>query len=181
MIFAEIDGSGCPTAFYDDRVHSAIPAAAIKIPEADWQAHLSGNLRAWDGTAWVPYSPPFDAALAAENQKQAINAACAAEITAGFTSSALGTPHVYDSTLEDQINLLGAAMSGQDLPFTCTDPATGVKAEVLHTSAQLQQVYADGVSFKSGLLSKARTLKTQLNQLAADPATTQADIDAVVW
>jgi len=106
--------------------------------------------------------------------------ACAADIVGGFSSSSLGIAHTYDSAMEDQLNLIGAAGANIDLLYTCTD-AAGVKDAVLHTAAQLKQVYADGVAHKTTQLSKARALKVQLDALAANAATTQADIDAVVW
>ena len=56
--YAIIDAKGLPQAFYADDIHEQIPTDAIMIPDADWQAHISGDLRRWDGQAWVPYTPP---------------------------------------------------------------------------------------------------------------------------
>lgn len=59
MKYATLDKSGIPTSFYDIDIHgSDIPSGAIEIPEADYQAHLSGDFRKYDGTAWVKYTPP---------------------------------------------------------------------------------------------------------------------------
>ncbi len=184
-----IDNHGLPTGFYDDGIHGkAIPKEAIEISVKHWQAHISGDLRRWNGSAWEPYTPPFDPAAAAAAQKQAINDACRTAIVGGFESSALGSPRIYDSELEDQINLIGAAGAGIDMDYSCTDPATGIKVSELHTSAQIQQVYADGVIFKAGHLNSARALKEQLDALAAETPTAtrtidqiKADIEAVVW
>jgi len=131
----------------------------------------------WDATtkAWV-----FDPSKAASLQATVINSACAAAIVGGFPSSALGAPHTYDSAMEDQLNLIGAAGANVDLQYSCTD-AVGVKNAVLHTAAQIKQVYADGITYKTTQLSKARALKVQLDSLAANPASTQADIDAIIW
>lgn len=104
-----------------------------------------------------------------------INAACEAAIVGGFASSALGSPHTYDSELEDQLNLIGAVGLGTDLPYRCAD-AVGVKEFRLHTAAQLKQVAADGAAIKLAALEKAATLKAQV-QAAADAAA----VGAVVW
>lgn len=104
-----------------------------------------------------------------------INMACESAIVGGFQSSAIGTAHTYDSGRDDQLNIVGAANAGIDMPYTCTD-SNGVKAEVLHTAAQLKQVYLDGINFKHAQLTKARTLKAQV-----DAAKTQAALDKIVW
>ncbi len=104
-----------------------------------------------------------------------INAACAAAIVGGFTSSALGAPHTYDSALEDQLNLIGAVGLGINLQYRCTD-AAGVKEFRLHTAAQLKQVAADGAAIKLAALGKAATFKAQV-QAAADAAA----VEAVIW
>jgi len=160
------------TATGDESLHDKLgilPAAlttTAPTPNGSWNAVKK---------AWV-----LDAAKAAAESASVINVACAADIVGGFSSSALGIAHTYDSAMEDQLNLIGAAGANIDLLYTCTD-AAGVKDAVLHTAAQLKQVYADGVAHKTTQLSKARALKVQLDALAANAATTQTDIDAVIW
>ncbi len=56
-IFAKVDPSGIPEAFYDDRLH-AVDETLVPIGEVDWRAHLSGQTRRWDGAQWLPYTPP---------------------------------------------------------------------------------------------------------------------------
>lgn len=41
------------------------------------------------------------------------------EIVVGFTSSALGTPHTYDSEPEDQLNLIGSVATSVDMYYSC--------------------------------------------------------------
>lgn len=73
---------------------------------------------------------------------------CKNAIESGFISNCLGNPHRYDSQLpQDQINLMGAAMSGQDRLFTCTDVDTGIKSQKLHTASQLQQLFVDAAEW----------------------------------
>ncbi len=109
-----------------------------------------------------------------------LSASCKAEILAGMVSSALGTPHKYDGDIESQLNLAGAkdyaVANNVSVDFTCTNQATGVKAAVTHTPAQIQQAFNDGAVFKMARLSKFRTLKAQV-----EAAATVADVEAVVW
>lgn len=130
--------------------------------------------------AWHALTPPMpsDADLLAEAKlvrTAGINNACAAEITGGFVSSALGTPHTYDSEETDQLNLIGAASMGVDIPYKCAD-ASGIKDFRLHTPAQLKQVLADGATVKLTALQKAAVLKAQV---AA--AGTVDEVEAVGW
>ncbi len=55
---AEIDLNGHPLGFYDPNLHQQIPVGVLDIPDADYQAHISGDLRQRVGDQWVPYSPP---------------------------------------------------------------------------------------------------------------------------
>ncbi|MBL4775310.1 MAG: hypothetical protein JKY87_04565 [Mariprofundus sp.] len=132
---------------------------------------------AWDAAAkaWA-----FDAGKAIAERATAINAACAAAIVGGFSSSALGAAYSYDSAIEDQLNLIGATAANIDMPYPCTDSA-GVKAEIIHSALQIKTVLDAGLVFKSTQLSKARALKVQLNALSASPSTSQADMDSIIW
>lgn len=164
---AAVFTSGAWQVVADHRTQTFFDAAGnpVKIESlGDGPANLTGT---------VP------AAIALERGKAAktavINTACAAAIVGGFASSALGTPHTYDSALEDQLNLIGAVSLGVDLPYRCAD-AVGVKEFRMHTGAQLKQVAADGALVKLTALEKAATLKAQV-QAAADAAA----VEAVAW
>lgn len=103
--------------------------------------------------------------------------ACTTAIQSGFTSSALGVPHTYDSELPtDQTNIIGAmvaSLSGASIPFTCTD-SNGYKEQRLHTAAQLQQVFQAGMQHivvnksnydaKKKLVEQATTIQ-QVNEV----------------
>lgn len=119
----------------------------------------------------------FDLAEAQAQKRNELNSACRDAIVSGFTSSALGSPHTYASTFEDQLNLIGAKSAGVALPYPCRD-ANGVKADVPHTAVQLVQVFNDGMAIKVAALAKCRTLKNTVY----DPLTdTIAKVQAVVW
>jgi len=108
-----------------------------------------------------------------------INTLCGKAIISGFTSSALGSAHTYQSEQTDQLNLVGAVTAGTDDYFKCgvTDANGNITWNYeLHTIAQLHQVLADGKVYKLALLEKANTLKVQVAN-----ATNIADIEAIVW
>lgn len=93
-----------------------------------------------------------------KNKKiQELSDKCEAAIIAGFESSAVGEPHVYDSEAVDQINLIGAVAStaptpaepmGYPIYYACRDVTTGAKEYHEHTHFQLRQVLADGAQVK---------------------------------
>lgn len=105
--------------------------------------------------------------------------ACTTAIQSGFTSSALGTPHTYDSELPtDQTNIIGAmvaSLSGASIPFTCTD-SSGYKEQRLHTAAQLQQVFQAGMQHIVTNKSHYDALKKQVEQ-----ATTVESVNGISW
>lgn len=102
-----------------------------------------------------------------QNKIASLKASCKSAIESGFSSSALGTPHTYDSELPtDQTNIIGAmvaSLSGASIPFTCTD-SNGYKEQRLHTSAQLQQVFQAGMQHIVVNKSKYDALKKQVEQ-----------------
>lgn len=105
-----------------------------------------------------------------------LNSQCNATILAGFTSSALGTPHEYDFDYEAQTNIGGvfSAIIGGLVTTPQYWKASGIPA--LHTTDQLKQLFADGFSHKNTNIGKYWTLKSEV--LAAE---TQEQIDAVQW
>ena len=104
-----------------------------------------------------------------------LNTACGNFMVSGFTSSALGNVHTYDSKLEDQLNLTGVMALNADSYYKCVDGA-GVKAFLPHSAAQIKQVGIDGAMFKMVALSKVDGLKK-----AVMLATTLAAVNAIVW
>ncbi|MFY1030676.1 MULTISPECIES: hypothetical protein [Pseudomonas] len=113
-----------------------------------------------------------------QDKIEEINKACEAAIFQGFESNALGAPHLYSSTLEDQLNLTGAIQRGAAMPFPCWN-AEGIKAFRDHSIEQLQQVGDDFTDFKMQLLQRAHQLKGELDTLLA--AGDQDGIEAIAW
>ena len=137
----------------------------------------------------------FDAAVAADRASSltfgqvqtatanALTRACAAAITGGFTSSALGTAHLYGSKTTDQANLEADMMAvsqtgGASLTvdLACSADAGATWAVVSHTNVQVGQVWSDFRAWRIACQAKRRTLQAQL---AA--ATTVAVVQAIVW
>jgi len=168
--------------FYDTAIHGEnIPSDVVEITAAEHSAlleaqsqgkRIEADVNGFPVAVDMP-PPSLDSVKASKSTE--INAACASSIVGGFTSSALGAPHTYDSALEDQLNLIGAVGLGIDMPYRCAD-AAGVKEFRLHTAAQLKQVAADGARVKLTALEKAAALKAQV-QAAVDAAA----VEAVVW
>ena len=139
-------------------------------------------------TTLQPYTVPAPTAAQLLAQTQAaqisiITQACAAAITSGFTSSALGSAHTYPSGLTDQANLTANVLSSllPGLPSTWTTPqlcqdASGVWAYVAHTAAQIKQVGGDGKAAILASLTKKANLQAEI-----EAATTIAAVQAIVW
>ncbi|AVA33027.1 hypothetical protein [Cupriavidus metallidurans] len=183
--FAEFDGNGNITAFYDS-VDSPVPSGVsnvIEITEGQWQTAISTpGCTVANGALVVP-PPPTSAqflAQAQEQQTDKVSAACATALVAGFTSSALGSARTYGSNDNDQRNLLSAAMASQGNPETWTTPlwcADGdAWAFLAHTATQVQKVNADWQSFLVGAQQKCAELIAKI-----DKAKTVAAVQAVTW
>ena len=169
------------SARYVNEIHGDnIPQEAIAVSDEVFFQTISETDGIWKrdpvtgDIAKHPFpAPSLDSVKAVKSAE--INTACAAAIVGGFTSSALGMPHTYDSALEDQLNLIGAVGLGINISYRCGD-AAGIKDFRLHTTAQLKQVAVDGAQIKLVALEKATTLKAQV-QAAVDAAA----VEAVVW
>lgn len=131
--------------------------------------------------------------LKSAKSKEIVDCCDAACIT-GFTSDALGTPHLYPSKMLDQHNLnaqVTDSLLTHPVDWTtqqiCQDVATGVWAYRPHTAAQIQQA---GSAVKDAILNhRLHNAALQAQIAAINPASTsQSDIDAamaalnaVVW
>ncbi|PAF49067.1 hypothetical protein BKH41_02965 [Helicobacter sp. 12S02232-10] len=94
-----------------------------------------------------------------------------------LTSNALGKPHIYDMTQEDQINLMGIILAGIDSFFRCatlSDPFN--KQNIPHTKEQFKQLYNDALNYKAQILFKCGVLKDKINQAQSIEA-----VEAIEW
>ncbi|PCH65817.1 MAG: hypothetical protein COC04_00875 [Gammaproteobacteria bacterium] len=86
-----------------------------------------------------------------------VNLQCEQLIVNGFSSSALGVLHAYQSQREDQLNLLGSLAGGTGGPFKCE--LNGAWQYRAHTAAEIVQVFSDGSAYKLALLQQCEALK----------------------
>ena len=131
-----------------------------------------GPHQVWKHGEWVDDIPAVLLRLHQERTDE-VNTCCSATITGGFGSEALGALHTYSSDMDDQLNLTGAVVHNQPMPYACRD-SEGVKAFRLHTAEQLHQVGEDFTAFKLLQLQHANDLKQQL-----DEALAKKDLDAM--
>lgn len=93
-----------------------------------------------------------------------LNATCDSLLTS-FCSTALGEEHIYDGSLKDQINLIGAVNMGVDMPFRCRKATSETKENIPHTKEQLAQVFSDGSSYKTDIINRCGALKSYVLSL----------------
>lgn len=114
-----------------------------------------------------------------------LSLACKNDIISGFESSALGTPHIYDSEEVDQLNLVGSVATtaptpdtpaGYSIYYAVRDVNTNEKSYQLHTHGQLRQVLADGAQRKLFLLQKFATKRA-----IVEAQTTVSGVNAITW
>lgn len=86
-----------------------------------------------------------------------LNATCDS-LLVNFKSSATGAERVYDSEVEDQLNILALVAAGVDSYFRCALP-DGAKENVKHTAEQVKAVFADGLKYKSVIIGICGILK----------------------
>lgn len=96
-------------------------------------------------------------------------------IEAGFTSTALGTPHTYELSAQDQANAFKIKILGLGGNITCID-ANGIKTERSHSSAQVDQAFLDGSNWVNSNKSNFWAKVALVNA-----ATTIAEVNAVVF
>lgn len=98
------------------------------------------------------------------NELQRLKNELIKNLGAGFRSSALGTEYIYKSSVEDQLNIMGAVMDGVDAQFKCGELINGeIRYQYrLHTIDQLRQVFNDGAEYKKILLLKYDEQKNKI-------------------
>ncbi len=125
----------------------------------------------------------YPVASAIAEQEQVIRSACAAAITAGVTSSALGAAHTYPLSDTDQANL-NASVVASLTPDLASDWTTAVWCEdadgnwalTAHTASQIQTV---GVAAKAWVVACQTQKQAMFTTLSA--CTTAEEVAAVVW
>lgn len=118
---------------------------------------------------------PFVISEATTSKLNHINHSASTEILSGFTSNALGSEHYYQSSRDDQLNLIGLVASTGDLPMRCSVDGN-TWSYIIHTQQQRQQVLDHGAAKKHTILLKAATLKALLAT-----AKLESDLNKINW
>jgi len=115
-----------------------------------------------------------------------ISQKCENTIISGFKSNSLGSLHIYDSEMVDQINLVGSVIATSPIPpafpdgfpqyYATRDAASNVKTYELHTHAQLRRVLQDGAYFKLYILQVFHQKRIMIEN-----ATSREEILAITW
>ena len=153
--YAAYNAQGVITAFYDS-ADSPVPTGVtsiIAISDAQWFAASSNQGYTVANGALVAPVPPTAAQLLAAaqvTQAAAISNACATAITAGFTSTALGSTYSYPAKATDQANLSASVIAA----LLAANGAVAWSADTLYAAGQIViaggQLYTCVVSGQSG-------------------------------
>ena len=131
-------------------------------PDKTENTYWDSGKNKWKG-AFTPLIADVTLDQVKEAKRVELNGLCNAQISAGFTSDALGTAFGYGGALVDQVNLIGSVVLGTevlgtDVVYVCTNLTTNLKGAYPHTAAQIKKVLVDGSIVKLALIQKYRTL-----------------------
>ena len=96
-------------------------------------------------------------------------------IVSGFSSPALGDNYYYQSSRDDQANLLSDVLSDIDLELKCSSDNINFTF-VEHTALQIKQVSDAFTLHRLDALKKVDILKTSVEN-----ASSEDDLDKIVW
>ncbi|MCT7317557.1 hypothetical protein N5I87_16235 [Ralstonia sp. CHL-2022] len=183
--FAAYDAQGRITTYYDN-VDSPVPDGmtnVIEITQDEWLACINQpGYTVVNGALVAPLPPTIEALLGQEKVQRAAKAstACAAALTTGFTSSALGTPHTYPSQDDDQRNLQSAVSASAVAPSNWTTRIWCANNDAwsftAHTAAQVLQVNADWLAHRVAAQQKYADLIARINA-----ANSIEEVQAIDW
>ncbi|WP_186248509.1 MULTISPECIES: hypothetical protein [unclassified Burkholderia] len=177
--YAAYEADPGPIIGFYDSIVSPVPngVSAIAITDDEWQQAVETHGYTVSNGALVAPAAPTAAQLLAQAQTMqnaVLYAACSGTITAGFSSSALGSTCSYPSTLVDQANQNTVAACPSGGMLWCE--AVGSWSFKSHTQAQAQAVVA---SFAAWLNKCQQQLAALIDQVNA--ATTIQAVQSVVW
>ncbi|AIO45468.1 hypothetical protein DM44_4776 [Burkholderia cepacia] len=171
----KFDATGAPESYsqYSDADDAPDPLPAGEVEcSAEQYANWQGCVLQKGSIVAAPEATLVAAARIA--QTTALMAACASAIVSGFTSSALGAPHGYPSTMNDQANQKTIAQCASGGLLWCN--SGGAWSFAQHTQTQADQVIADFAKWLNGCQSQLVALSEQVSQ-----AETVATVQAVKW
>lgn len=146
------------------------PSGATKL--------MAGQTLIQEGKTWRLRTDADDLADAKKAKIAELKAAVEKAIKSGFSSSALGQAHTYDSEQHNVDWIQAAVLAAKKTKITCDD-GTGAatsKQPREHTPAQCKTVLTDGMAKLLTRKTRFRTLRDQVNA-AADVA----GVEAIKW
>lgn len=176
-----------PTGPHEAAVYDAAADAWSIV--LDWR-----GVPVWDSATGEPWPPtmslgPLPTGLVTEQPPAAalaaaravamtrLSNACEESILAGFWSDALGQPHFYASSRDDQLNLAGAVAGALALDWPCQAGDETAAVARAHTAAQLLAVLQIGAQKKKLLLDAHRAGRGAVMSAVSD-ATVQIALAA---
>lgn len=147
-------------------------------PPAGATELTAGQKLIQEGETWRLRTEADDLAEARQSKIAELKAAVEKAIKSGFSSSALGAPHTYDSEQHNIDWIQAAVLSATKTQITCDDGTDAAKSKTPreHTVAQCKQVLTDGMAKLLTRKTRFRTLREQVNA-AADVAA----VNAIKW
>jgi len=181
MKFANIDkDTNKLLGWYSKDIHGDdIPTPNIKVSDANWRNALKINANKinTDGSCEVFDFRTFEEQLlSSKNTKlKELNNACEEYITAGFTSDALDETYYYQSSRDDQANLVSDVLADIDLDVKCSRDNKSFEF-ITHTALQIKKVSDSFTLHRIEALKRVNDLKNKVSD-----ATTKDDIEAIAW
>ena len=146
------------------------PSGATKLTD--------GQTLIQDGQTWRLRTDADDLADARQSKIAELKVAVEKAIKSGFSSSALGQAHTYDSEQHNVDWIQAAVACGKKTKITCDDGKSTAtsKQPREHTAAQCKTVLTDGMARLLTRKTRFRTLRDKVNA-AADVAA----VEAIQW
>ena len=146
------------------------PSGATKL--------MAGQTLIQEGETWRLRTDADDLADARKAKIAELKAAVEKAIKSGFSSSALGQAHTYDSEQHNVDWIQAAVLSAKKTKITCDDGqgAATSKAPREHTAKQCKQVLEDGMAKLLTRKTRFRALRDQVNAAADVRA-----VEAIKW
>jgi hypothetical protein len=144
-------------------------------------SHLTSLAPPANHYVWSTYHWVIDLNQYIANKQSQLKLLCANEISSGITSNALGSDHMYPTSLTDQQNLTAIFLKSQlpnqadNYKLWCSDSA-GVWDRRVHTAAQIQSI---GLAVFAKVTMCQDKYAALLNELKEAQSVTA--VDAVTW
>lgn len=144
-------------------------------PPAGADELAAGQTLIKDGETWRLRMRADDLADTKKTKIAELKFECTKNILRGFSSSALGSAHTYDSEQHNIDWIQAAVLAAADTQITCDDGkgATASKQPRKHTPVQCKTLLADGMAALLAHKTRFRALRDQVNK-AADTAAVAA-------